>query len=289
MFLPGWQCLAILGLMSVALGRPQSSSDDDNDHIHVPNPVISTISPPSSTAAPPAEVTEGATRLIDTNSYWWIDGSCGWSKTPDGEYKYDYLKQAFEDATEIAKVAKQWPAKFTGTSDLYIGNNFHTSKYAGDFQTNLAKAAAWQSDTSWPFQSYVRVSCDDIYKCCGNKIGSDPRGIAAYANNTKSAFGSPVWRVTACDLFFTRNTVKLVKRFHESTDKADMQMIFMETSGEAFLHEAMHLTAISEKRDKIIDATFDGGKRIYGPRDVAKGARIANRDGFDLIRNNADT
>ena len=66
----------------------------------------------------------------------------------------------------------------------------------------------------------------------------------------------------------------------------------MMSSGAAFLHEMMHILAITEDRPHIMDAMFDGsaGRRIYGPIDVAKAARIAARsDDFSLQAYNADT
>ncbi|KAK6068339.1 killer toxin subunits alpha beta [Seiridium cupressi] len=203
--------------------------------------------------------------------------------------KSDFLVQAYNDAQAIANVAKQWPDKFTEVSDLYVGKNFHNSEYKTSFKQNLVAAAEWDTHSWLPFQSYVRVSCDDSQNRCKNKIGSDPRSITAYANNTKSIFGSLVWSITACDPFFTLNHVAQIKRYHESIDPADFELKFMESSGENFLHEAMHLSAITEDRPHIIDSTFDGGKRIYGPKDVARAARIAARDGFDIVARNADT
>ncbi|KAK9413786.1 putative SGNH hydrolase-type esterase domain-containing protein [Seiridium unicorne] len=263
-------------------------SDDDPGYLIAIVPTATITYPAATATGPPPEVTENATPIPSANSYWWIDGSCG-SHTPDGEWKSDFLVQAFNDAQAIANVAKQWPNKFTEVSDLYVGKNFHNSEYKTSFKQNLVAAAEWDTHSWLPFQSYVRVSCDDSQNRCKNKIGSDPRSITAYANNTKSIFGSLVWSITACDPFFTLNHVAQIKRYHESIDPADFQLKFMESSGEKFLHEAMHLSAITEDRQHIIDSTFDGGKRIYGPKDVARAARIATRDGFDIVARNADT
>ncbi|RYP39851.1 hypothetical protein DL767_001970 [Monosporascus sp. MG133] len=110
-----------------------------------------------------------------------------------------FFETAYKDATDIAKVAKQWPDKFTEASDLFVGKNLHNSGH------------------------------------CNGKIGSDPREITAYVNNTKGT------------------------------------------------------SAIAQKCEHIVDQTFVGGKRIYGPRDVVKAARIASRGGFELNVKNADT
>ncbi|RYP93433.1 hypothetical protein DL770_000476 [Monosporascus sp. CRB-9-2] len=268
---------------------PGSDGNPDDGYIIDTIPTATTTIPAATATEPPPEVTENATPIRSSNSYWWLDASCTYQYTPNGESKAKFFETAYKDATEIAKVAKQWPDKFTEASDLYVGKNFHNSGYRTDFQANLAAAAAWDSDNHLPFQSWVRVSCDDIGGHCNGKIGSDPREITAYANNTKGTFGGIYWTITGCDPFFTLNSVAQVKRYHESVPPEDMQMIFMETSGQKFLHEAMHLTAITEKREHIVDQTFVGGKRIYGPRDVAKAARIASRDGFELNVKNADT
>ncbi len=284
--------LLSLGLLAAAAALPQGSTptDGDDGHIVVATPVTSTVFPSGTRPpGPPAEVTTNADPIPGSNSYFWLDYSCSFQQTPDGEDKPTFVKEAYNDATAIAKIAAQWPSKFRESADLYIGKNFVQSQYASDFQANLKAASEWEADTGWPFQSYVRVSCDDLRHICKNKIGTDPRAITAYANNTASTFGSTVWTITLCDPFFTLNSVKKIKQFHESIDPEDMQMIFMESSGEKFLHEAMHLTAITEKRDIILDETFDGGRRIYGPKDVARAARIANRDGFQYNYRNADT
>lgn len=237
---------------------------------------------------PPKEVTDGATK-IGTSSYWWIDGSCSFATTPDNEYKSDFIKQAYKDATAIAKNAADWPDKYKDASNLYVGDGFDKSKYADEAKKNLAAAAAWDSDNSLPFQNWIRVSCDDIDNACGGKIGKDPRKVAAYANNTVGQFGWTYSRITMCDPFFTVNSVEKIKGFFKNTKKEDLQMIFMESSGEKFLHEALHLLQITEKRVHYVDQTFDGGRRIYGAEDVAKAARITKVDGFDKNYKNADT
>ena len=64
------------------------------------------------------------------------------------------------------------------------------------------------------------------------------------------------------------------------------------SSGAAFPHEMMHILAITEDRPHIVDNMFDGtaGRRIYGPTDVAKAARIATQSNdFTLQAYNADT
>ena len=64
------------------------------------------------------------------------------------------------------------------------------------------------------------------------------------------------------------------------------------SAGAAFLHELMHILAITEDRPHIIDGMFDGtsGRRIYGPLDVAKAARIATQSNdFSVQAYNADT
>ena len=287
------RALPYLVLFGIAVALPQGGvtgppSDAYDDTIVDTSPTSTVTASANTATEPPSEVTENATPIPSSNSYWWIDYSCGGS-TPDGEVKWKFIERAYTDATEIANVAKQWPDKFTESSDLYVGRNFQDSKWKDEFRANLAAAGAWQSDNHLPFQNWIRVTCDDLYHACGGKIGSDPRTIAAYANNTVGQFGSVYSKITVCDPFFTFNNLQEVKRFHESVDPADMQLIYMLTSGQVFLHEAMHLTQITEDRTHIVDQTFDGGRRIYGPRDVAKAARIANREGFDKNAINADT
>lgn len=287
--------LLSFGLLGLAAAFPQNAATEpqaeQGDKIIDPSPSISTVAIPTATTdiKPPKEVTENATQ-IGTNSYWWIDGSC-WGSTPDNEYKSDFIKQAYLDATEIAKVAsKGWSEKYTEASDLYVGKDFHKSKYADEFKKNIAAAGAWETNNPLPWTNWIRCTCDDMYNACGGKIGKDPRAIAAYANNTIGQFGWLYSKITFCDPFFTINKMKTIKGFFDNTPKEDLQMIYMESSGEKFLHEAMHLKQITEKRVHYIDQTFDGsGKRIYGARDVAKAARIASREGFDKNYKNADT
>lgn len=284
------KCFVFLGLLRVAAALPQGSAGDGNDDVDIVDtvPSTSTVVPSATLTGAPAEVTENATPIPSSNSYWWIDGSCN-GATPDGQTKWKFIEEAYNDATEIANVAKKWPDDFTAASDMYIGRNFHLSQYMDDFKANLAAAGAWQSNSPWPFQSYVRVSCNDLANACGGKIGSDPRRVTGYANNTKGFFGQGVYRITMCDPFFTLNSVASIKRFMEPIKREDLEMIYMESSGEKFLHEAMHLLAITEDREHIVDQTFDGGRRIYGARDVARAARITATDGFDLVYKNADT
>ena len=138
----------------------------------------------------------------------------------------------------------------------------------------------------------LTIEGDDTENLCTSKIGKDTRSIAAYANNTKTFFGNPAWRINVCDLFFTRNDIQRIYDQNKDSRKETLSLAFMMSAGAAFLHEMMHLTSITQDRTHIVDSMFDGaaGKRIYGPKDVAKAARIASRENdFSLQAYNADT
>lgn len=127
---------------------------------------------------------------------------------------------------------------------------------------------------------------------CNQKIGGDTRSIAAYANRSTGYWGGGVWTISTCDLFFTRDDLEKIYDNNVSSRKETLSLIFMMSAGAAFLHELMHILAITEDRPHIIDGLFDGsaGRRIYGPLDVAKAARIATRSNdFSVQAYNADT
>lgn len=92
-----------------------------------------------------------------------------------------------------------------------------------------------------------------------------------------------------CPPFFELNTLSKIYAQEKDKPKESLQLQYMYSSGAAFLHEAMHVLAITDPREHIIDQTFDGGIRIYGAERVAKAARMAPADGFALNYKNADT
>jgi hypothetical protein len=171
-------------------------------------------------------------------------------------------------------------------SDLYFSQGTDTSIYAKNISENLKAAADWDHPRLG-FDPYIILSCDDNQNLCGNKIGSDPRSIGCYVNNTANLRWTES-RVTCCDPFFTLDNIDQIFQQEKNNDPKNMALQYMRVGGSYLLHEMMHANKISQTRPHIIDQVFTGstGKRIYGPADVAKAARIEDKG---IICTNADS
>ncbi|KAF2420215.1 hypothetical protein EJ08DRAFT_30837 [Tothia fuscella] len=151
------------------------------------------------------------------------------------------------------------------------------------------------------FDDYIIIMCTDWDNKCGKPNADDPRGrpIACYTNHTTSWWWTQS-KITCCPPFFGLRDVQEIHDFYKAKPKKEIQnekMEFFMSSGSAFLHEMMHIDAITQfmqknGRRKIIDRKMKTGRaRIYGPRNVARSAGDDENHGLppETTTTNADS
>jgi hypothetical protein len=81
-----------------------------------------------------------------------------------------------------------------------------------------------------------------------------------------------------CNVFFNADSIDDIAHNGEKDDPENLDLRYYQTAGGMLLHELMHTLEITgtgkDKREHIADLTFNNGRRIYGPVDVAKAARV---------------
>ncbi|KIW97417.1 uncharacterized protein Z519_02810 [Cladophialophora bantiana CBS 173.52] len=215
---------------------------------------------------------------VEGNSFFAIERSCKGDTRNIAhgrgfKDRRDYYVQAVKDMTAIAHSAQKWPQLGTDASDLYFGKGADDEQYSKDI---VAK-----------FQGSRKLGAPTV----GLRSIYHPNlSIGCYVNNTADLF-STISRVSCCGTFFTVPTIDEVFDEYKSADPSTLHLDWMRTGGSYLLHELMHTTKITQTRPHIIDQVFDGGKRIYGPKDCAKAAKSQSQGGvgLDITTKNADS
>lgn len=211
---------------------------------------------------------------------------------PDGKCDAQQMEQvetAFLDAITLAFHSMYFPN--VGTADhglisgrIWMGPDF--IKFSSRISGNLKRVYEFKTSKT-STREYITISCNDPEKMCGKS--SQRKAVGGYAK-TVSDWSGHYHFISLCQPFFSLDSLdtklkQIQKDLQSGVAKQAEDMSWLQTTGQVFLHEMMHLSiANGADEPHITDEWYEcnpgskpkaGKKQAYGPLHVYRLAQLA--------------